>query len=108
MPPQKETPREATSAGLRGLVRAAKLNTPLNAPTRHEFQARSARRQRPVAHLHAAGARPCLEALIEVGQGRDLDVVLEDFARIPTDVYRALGADLLSIDQLDVVEGGRL
>jgi len=53
---------------------------------------RSARRIRLSAHLHAAGPRPVLEALIAVDSGQPLDDVLEDFARIPADIYRAVGA----------------
>jgi hypothetical protein len=67
--------------------------------------ARSARRQRLVAHLHAAGPRPCLEALIEVARGRDLDDVLERFARIPISTYRLVGADLLPMHRLTVIDG---
>jgi hypothetical protein len=52
---------------------------------------RSARRMQLCKHLHAAGPRPVLEALIAVQSGQDLDDVLEDFARIPASVYRALG-----------------
>ena len=69
---------------------------------------RSARRQRLVAHLHAAGPRPCLEALISVAAGNDLDEVLADFAGVPVATYRAVRADVLPIDQpLAVVNGGR-
>ena len=66
--------------------------------------ARSARRQRLVAHLHAAGPRPCLEALLEVAGGRNLDAVLEAYRRIPVDVYHALGADDLPIDRLTIIK----
>jgi hypothetical protein len=67
--------------------------------------ARSARLQRLAAHLHAAEPRPCLEALIEVAHGRDLDDVLERFARIRVNTYRALGADELPINRLAVING---
>ena len=53
---------------------------------------RSARRMQLCAHLHAAGPRPVLEALIAVDSGRDLDEVLEDFARLPADFYHAVFA----------------
>ena len=53
---------------------------------------RTARRIRLAAHLHAAGPRPILEALLAVDSGQPLDDVLEDFARIPADTYRAVGA----------------
>jgi hypothetical protein len=53
---------------------------------------RSARRIRLSTHLHAAGPRPVLEALLAVESGQDLDAVLEDFGRIPADIYHAVGA----------------
>ena len=53
----------------------------------------SGRRQRLVEHLHAAGPRVVLEAMIELEAGAKLDEVLERFARVPVVVYRALGAD---------------
>jgi hypothetical protein len=53
---------------------------------------RSARRMRLCAHLHSAGPRPVLEALIAVDRGQPLDDVLEDFARIPADIYHAVFA----------------
>jgi hypothetical protein len=69
------------------------------------FARRNARRQRLAAHLHAAGPRPVLEALLEVESGHPLDDVLERYARIPVSTYRALGADRLTIDTLTVVRG---
>jgi hypothetical protein len=72
------------------------------------LEARSARRQRQVAHLHASGPRPVLEALIGVEKGQPLDDVLTDFARLPVAIYHAVGADKLLIDQpLAVIKGGR-
>jgi hypothetical protein len=53
---------------------------------------RSARRRYLCDHLHSAGPRPVLEALLAVESGQDLDAVLEDFGRIPADIYRAVGA----------------
>ena len=73
---------------------------------RRSSDRRSARRQRLVAHLHAAGPRPCLECLLEVAAGGNLDDVLEAYRRIPVDVYRALGADRLPIDHLTIIKGG--
>jgi hypothetical protein len=67
---------------------------------------RSARRQHLSRHLHAAGPRPCMEALIEVADGGDLDTVLESYARIAVEVYRALGADELPMERLHVIDGG--
>lgn len=57
---------------------------------------RSGRRQRLSAHLHAAGPRPVLEALIAVSVGRNLDEVLEDFARLSAETYHAVGASYFS------------
>jgi hypothetical protein len=56
-------------------------------------QKRSARRIRLARHLHSAGPRPVLEALLDVEKGRDLDATLEDFARVPPETYHAVGAD---------------
>jgi hypothetical protein len=44
------------------------------------------------------------EALLAVEAGQPLDMVLEDFARLQPEVYEAVGADLLPIDVLTVVE----
>jgi hypothetical protein len=52
---------------------------------------RSARRRYLCDHLHSAGPRPVLEALLAVESGQPLDDVLEDFARIPADIYHAVG-----------------
>jgi hypothetical protein len=46
-----------------------------------------------------------MEALIEVANGGGLDAVLERFARIPVSTYRALGADVLPVHRLTLVEG---
>lgn len=54
--------------------------------------ARSARRRRLCTHLHSAGPRPVLEALLAVQGGQCLDEVLEDFGRVPSDIYHAVGA----------------
>ncbi len=53
---------------------------------------RSTRRMRLCKHLHAAGPRPVLEALIAVDSGQPLDDVLEEFGRIPVDIYHAVDA----------------
>jgi len=68
---------------------------------------RSPRRQRLVAHLHACGPRPVFEALLELEAGCSLDEVLERYGRIPARIYHVLGADVLSIDVLAVVDGGQ-
>lgn len=50
---------------------------------------RSARRQHLSRHLHAAGPRPVLEALLAVDNGQPLDEVLENFGRLPPELYHA-------------------
>ena len=70
--------------------------------------ARNSRRQRLVHHLHQCGPRPVLEALIAVESGQDLDLVLQDFARLKPEIYHAVGADLLSVESVTVMDGGRL
>ncbi len=50
-------------------------------------------RQRAATRLHALGARPVLEALIEVADGKPLDSVLADFARLDPTIVRAFGGD---------------
>ena len=57
---KEEAPRDVASAGPRDSVRAAKLNTPTNAPSGREFQAPSSRRRRLVGH---AEARPRVSVL---------------------------------------------
>jgi hypothetical protein len=54
---------------------------------------RNAKRQRQAAHIHAAGPRPVLEALIAVANGQSLDDVLADFSRVHVSVYHMIGAD---------------
>ena len=51
------------------------------------------RRERLAEHLHRLGSRPCLEALIEVAAGADLDGVLTRFSRLDPDVVKALHGD---------------
>jgi len=48
-----------------------------------------------------------LEALLADAAGQPLDRVLEDFGRLPAELYHATGADVLPIDRLDLVDGGR-
>jgi hypothetical protein len=60
---------------------------------------RNPKRQRQARHLHDAGPRPVLEALLAVASGADLDDVLADFARIPVDFYHDLGANVLPVDR---------
>jgi hypothetical protein len=44
---------------------------------------------------------------LAVEAGQPLDMVLEDFARLPPETYKAVGADMLPIDELVVVAGDR-
>ena len=67
---------------------------------------RTPRRQALIRMLHAAGPRPVLEACLELEAGHDLDEVLERFARISPETYRALGADVLPIDEIGIIDGG--
>jgi hypothetical protein len=60
-----------------------------------------------VRHLIELGERPVLEALIAVEGGQPLDAVLEGFARLQPEICEALGADVLPIDEVSVIEGGR-
>jgi hypothetical protein len=80
-PDEKKTPAEASYLG--GGDRNHR--SPLDSK-------RTLRRQYLSAQIHAAGPRPVLEALIAVHEGADLDNVLADFARIPAEVYHAMGA----------------
>jgi hypothetical protein len=68
---------------------------------------RTPRRQRLVRHLVECGERPVLEALLAVESGQDLDQVLEGFARLQPEVYEAIGADVMPIDEVAVIDGGR-
>jgi hypothetical protein len=72
-----------------------------------EHYARTARRQRLVAHLYAAGPRPVLEAMIEVATGEPLDDVLERYARIPVAAYHEIGANALPPINFFVIDGDR-
>ena len=69
--------------------------------------ARTPRRQHLARHLHRCGPRPTLEALLAVASGQDLDTVLEDFARLQPEIYEAIGADVLPIDERIIIDGGR-
>jgi hypothetical protein len=68
--------------------------------------ARTPRRQHLVQHLVNCGDRPVLEALLAVEAGQDLDEVLEDFARLDPKIFEAIGADIMPIDRLILVNGG--
>jgi hypothetical protein len=62
------------------------------APVSGDQSIRTARRQRLCKHLHAAGPRPVLEALLAVDSGQPLDDVLEAYVRIPSSFFHILGA----------------
>jgi hypothetical protein len=68
---------------------------------------RNVRRQRLALHLHEAGPRPVLEALLDVANGRDLDVTLEDFARVSASTFHEVGARDLPIQRVSVLKGGK-
>jgi hypothetical protein len=89
-------------AGAAALTRAR--NEQLGRQLGPSLSTRSSRRQRLARHLHRCGERPMFEALLAVEAGQPLDMVLEDFARLQPEVYEAVGADLLPIDVLTVVE----
>ena len=57
------------------------------------------------ARLHVLGPRPIYELLRELAAGADLFNRLEVCARLDADILRALGADVLPIDYLLVVDG---
>jgi hypothetical protein len=66
--------------------------------------ARTPRRRQLARHLHQRGARPVLDALLAVAAGQSLDAVLEDYGRLAPEIYRALGADELSVERGTVIE----
>jgi len=68
-----------------------------------EANKRNARRQRLCKHLHAAGPRPVMEALLAVDGWRPLDDVLEDYGRIPSSFFSILRAS--SFARLFLVRG---
>jgi hypothetical protein len=68
---------------------------------------RNARRQRLARHLYRCGERPVFEALLAVESGQNLDFVLEDFAQLQPEIYDDIGADVLPIDEVIIIDGGR-
>lgn len=104
-----ENPAGANGGASEKNVHAERLNSSehrLNATAVQAAQARTPRRQHLARHLHAAGPRPVLEALLELEAGRPLDDVLERFGRISIDVYHELGANKLSTGPYAIVDGG--
>ena len=60
--------------------------------TRIEF-VQERRVQRDAERVHALGARPMFEAMRELESGRTVADTLADYARLPVEVVRDLGAD---------------
>jgi hypothetical protein len=73
----------------------------------HQNIPNEARLQCLAGRLHALGPRPTYEFLKEVAAGADLLDRLEVYARLDPDFIRAFGGDILPIDRMAVVEGGR-
>jgi hypothetical protein len=48
-----------------------------------------------------------LEAMLELEKGKNLDLVLEDFARVSAETYHRLGADRLPIPSEIIVPKGK-
>ena len=67
---------------------------------------RTAGTQHLARHLHECGPRPVFEALLAIEAGVPLDEVLEGFARLPNWYYKKLGADILPIDHVTIIDGG--
>ena len=101
------TPQKPSAPGQRGGAGRGRDAEQLGRRLGSTNSARNPRRQRLAAHLHRCGPRPVLEALLAVQEGQDLDVILEDFARLAAEIYDALGADVLPIDRLLLVDGDR-
>jgi hypothetical protein len=99
--------RYASAPDTAATVTGGRKREQLGRQLRSSPNTRSPPRQHLVRHLHQCGPRPVLEALIAVESGQDLDVVLEDFARLVPEVYAAVGADALPIDDVSVIDGGR-
>jgi hypothetical protein len=78
---------------------AGSADTPSRPATQELFDRRSAKRQRQVKHLHAAGPRPVLEALLAVAAGAPSDAVLADFARVPVRIHQGTCASELPTDR---------
>jgi hypothetical protein len=67
---------------------------------------RSARRQYLAKRIHDCGPRATFEAFLELEAGRTLDDVLAAFGRLDPKIVHALGADVLAIDTVCVIDGG--
>jgi hypothetical protein len=52
----------------------------------------TARRQALCRHLAECGPRPVYELLLDVSAGVDIDVALENYGRIPAQIYHRVGA----------------
>ena len=108
MGPLKQNPGLGR-AGVSKDDRAAKADRLSNIPLRRSTQdRRSPTRRRLILHLYQCGPRPLLEALLAVDAGQPLDSVLADFARVPPEIYCAVGADVLDDEPvLLAIAGGR-
>ena len=60
-------------------------------------------RQHQAEHLHNLGPRPVLEALLEIGNGADLDEVLDRYQRLHLDTVKAVGGDSFNVIPLHPV-----
>jgi len=92
---------ETTRAGT-----AAPSSETWRARVERYIAARGARRQRLVKLLWQSGPRLVFEALIAVEAGEPLDAVLEGITAVSPGIYRAIGAEVLPIDNISVIEGG--
>jgi hypothetical protein len=70
----------------------------------NRLDARNVRRVRLARHLHAAGPRPVLEAMLDLANGRDRDETLQDFGRVSVETYANVGADDFPAIKLKVVK----
>lgn len=68
---------------------------------------RSVCRQRLVKQLIACGERPVMEAFIQAAAASpaQLDAILESYVSIAPEDYQAVGADVLPIDDLVLIDG---
>ena len=59
------------------------------------------------SRLHALGPRPLFEFLKEIADGAEPLPRLEAYAQLDPGIIRALGGDILPIDRMTVLSGGR-
>jgi hypothetical protein len=92
-----------TVRAMRQLSKAEALAQFRQNPELASNRGRSARRQHLARHLHVCGPRPVLEALLAIEGGQSLDTVLEEFGRLPAELFEAIGADRLPMDGLLII-----